>query len=70
MLLQEGKLREADAALKKMEDIDDDSEVFVLRAIYAESMHDTEKMRDMLGRALALEPGNVEALSLKKKFLE
>lgn len=69
-LLQEGRWKEAGAVLEKMAGIGDDADLFVLRAMHAWAVNDAGGMKVLLERALELDPGNAEALDLKKKFLE
>lgn len=66
MYLQQGDLKRAGACLKRLDNIVEDAELFVLRAMYYQQINDKEAMAKMLEYALALEPGQVEALKLKK----
>ncbi|MEI3155253.1 MAG: tetratricopeptide repeat protein [Odoribacter sp.] len=48
---------------------DEDPEWRVLKAMYYEQMNKKEEAKKMLEQALAIDPGYVEALKLKKKVL-
>ena len=67
MYLQENNVNEAGKLLKQMEQITNDAELYVLRSMYAGQIHDEKNAEAMLQQALAIDPGNVEALRLKKK---
>lgn len=67
MYLQRGQWREAEEWLKRLEDINNDAELFVLRAMYAEAMHDAASAAAMLEQALKVDSGNAEALRMKSK---
>ena len=69
MYLQQGKMPEAEACLKRLEHMTKDPEWWVLKAIYYEQMNKKEEAKKMLEQALAVDSGYVEALKLKKKIL-
>jgi hypothetical protein len=54
--------------LKELDTIQDDAELFVLRAQYAYVKQDISNCRQMLEQALKLDPENKEALQLTKKI--
>ena len=68
MYLQEKNVQEAGNLLKQMDQITNDAELYVLRAMMFECLNDKERMRQMAEQALVIDPGSVEALQLKKKF--
>ena len=67
MYLQQGKLKEAAELLKQLENIKEDAELYVLKAMYAEAVQDKAAAREALQQALQIDSGNVEALRLQKK---
>lgn len=67
MYLQQGKLKEAAELLKQLENIKEDAELYVLKAMYAEAVQDKVAARGALQQALQIDSGNVEALRLQKK---
>lgn len=68
MALQEGKMEEAGEYLTKMNELNDDSELYVLRCLYYRGINDTVKADLMLEGALKVDSGNVEALKLKQEM--
>jgi len=68
--LQENQWKTAGEILKRMDDINNDPELFVLRAMYAVAVNNKQEARSMIEQALTLEPENREALDLKKRILE
>lgn len=68
MALLQGKVKEAGEWLKRMEQINNDAGLFVLRALYDEQLNDKASMQLMLEKALAIDPGNMEALQIKKRM--
>lgn len=68
--LQQGQLVEAGKYLKALEQINDDAELLVLRAVYFGLSGDEGAMKLMTDQALMVDPGNVEALALKKGLKE
>ncbi len=67
MALQDGNMKDAREYLAKMNEINDDSELYVLRCLYYQNLNDTKKADLMLDSALKVDGGNVEALRLKQK---
>lgn len=68
MFLQEGRTKVAGEYLNQMKQIVDDAELFVLRAMFYEQMNDKESTKLMCEKALELEPGQKEALAVKKRL--
>lgn len=66
MYLQLNQWKEAGEVLKQLENINNDAELFVLRARYAEARHDAANAGAMLEQALKLDSENAEALKMKK----
>ena len=67
MALQDGNMKEAGEYLARMSEINDDSELYVLRCLYYRGINDPEKADLMLDGALKVDSGNIEALKLKQK---
>ncbi len=67
MALQQGKMEEAAAYLAKLKNVSDDSEVFVLQALYHQRMNDEAQAEALLEHALKVNDRDVEALKLKHK---
>lgn len=67
-LLQQNKLQEAAQLLSQLAAVDNDSELFVLRALYLHSQKKTDEARKMLEIALQIDPDNIEAEGLKKNL--
>lgn len=67
MALQNGKMEEAREYLVKMDEINNDSELYVLRCLYYQGINDIGKADQMLSDALKVDSGNIEALRLKQK---
>lgn len=68
MYLQQGKSDEARKLLKRLEDVADDVELYVLRAMYAEAVQDNTAAREALRQALEVDSGNMEALRLQREM--
>lgn len=66
--IQEQKWQDALACLMKMEDVSNDAELFLLRALYWQGCGDEMTARKMLQQSLSLEPNNKEALNLQAKW--
>lgn len=69
MALQESQWKEAAEHLAQMDGVDNDAEVFVLRAMYYMGVKEYEAAGSMLKRALELDGGDVEALKLQKEIV-
>ena len=65
--LQEQQWQAAAEYLAAMENVEDDSELFVLRALCAEGQKDEKSASEMLRRALEVDSGNLEALKMKNR---
>ena len=65
--LQEQQWQAAAEYLSAMENVEDDSELFVLRALCAEGQKDEKSASEMLRRALEVDSGNLEALKMKNR---
>lgn len=65
-LLQENKLEEAGKLLSQVAIVKNDSELFVLRALYLRAIQQNDEAREMLQIALTIDPDNIEAEGLKK----
>ncbi len=66
MFLQRNQLPEAGSVLKQLENINNDAELWVLRALYFERTGNRQERQRMLEQALKTDPGNAEALSMQK----
>lgn len=65
-LLQENHLQEAAQQLRELDSIQDNSELFVLRALYLHAIQKNDEARQMLTKALECDPDNAEAQELQK----
>lgn len=68
MYLMRGETEKAVPLLARMSQIENDAELFVLRAMYLNATDKGKEAELMLGRALALSPENSEAFGLKQKL--
>lgn len=68
LFLMQGRFSEAADLLVRMNTIDKDAELFILRALYLNSMKRQEQALRMLGEALKLDDENSEALQLQKAW--
>ncbi len=68
MYLMKGEIERAASLLARMNQINNDSELFVLRAIYLNAIDRGKDAEFMLGQALALNPENNEASYLKQRL--
>ncbi len=66
MFLQRNQLLEAGSVLKQLENINNDAELWVLRALYFERTGNRQERQRMLEQALKTDPGNAEALNMQK----
>lgn len=64
--IQQKNMPQAAQLLKLMEQVEPDSELYVLRALYQNMQNNRNEALAALGKALELEPDNNEALALKK----
>ncbi len=67
MYLQRNRLPEAGSLLKQLENINNDAELWVLRAMYFERTDNQKEKRAMLEQALQIDSGNAEALKLVER---
>ena len=65
--LMQRNYTEAARLLKRLEGIDTDAELYVLRALYMQTVNKPGNAMALLDKALQLEPENREALFYKKK---
>lgn len=66
MFIQRNQLQEAGSVLKQLENINNDAELWVLRAMYFECMNNQEEKQKMLEQALKIDSGNAEVLRMRK----
>lgn len=66
MFLQRNQLQEAGSVLKQLENISNDAELWVLRAMYFERMGNAKEKQGMLKQALQIDSENAEALKMTK----
>lgn len=64
--LQRNNLQEAAQLLSQLDAVQNDSELFVLRAIYLQARNKIEDARQMLDMALKIDPDHIEAEMLKR----
>lgn len=67
-LIQQNNLEEAGRILARLTSVDNDSELFVMRALYQNALKKTDEAQQMLDMALKLNPDNIEALTLQRSF--
>lgn len=66
MFIQRNQLQEAERVLRQLESINNDAELWVLRAMYHERTGNLQEKQHMLEQALKIDAGNAEALNMKK----
>lgn len=66
MFIQRNQLQEAERVLRQLENINNDAELWVLRAMYHERTGNLQEKQHMLEQALKIDAGNAEALNMKK----
>lgn len=66
MFIQQGQMPEAASVLKQLENIGNDAELCVLRAMYFERMGNPKERQSMLKQALQIDSENAEALKMTK----
>ena len=66
MFIQQGQMPEAASVLKQLENISNDAELCVLRAMYFERMGNPKERQSMLKQALQIDSENAEALKMTK----
>ncbi len=66
MFIQRNQLQEAERVLRQLENINNDAELWVLRAMYHERTGNLREKQRMLEQALKIDAENAEALNMKK----